>query len=325
MPVRVAAIQFKPVFGQKEENLQKLIPLVIEAANGGAKIVVLPELCAVGYSFMSKESAAEVAEAIAPVDGHSGPTVEVMFGLAKNLNVAVAFGLVERDPGTDDLYNAQVLVTPKGQWTSYRKVNSFGQDWIWATPGRSNPPVMKLAFENVSGGLEHRKVGLLICRDVRDKKDDGWDTFYEKGDADVVCFSANWGKGGFPATAWMDFVEGNHCALIVANRYGTEANNDFGGGGVCVIQDDLAVQCEGLVWSEDCIVYGDVLAHLLSVEITMHTNSSVISLRSLRSTDAGPNTSTLIGLGSTAFCAGRRTSAGFESTRRFGQSNASSS
>lgn len=253
MPVKAAAIQFRPDFGQKKENLRRLASLVFQAAKGGAQLIVLPELAACGYSFMSKAEAAGVAE-----DIRDGESVRLMTKLAKQLGVVIAWGLVERDAGTGDLHNAQALVTPAGKLISYRKVNPFGQDYIWSTAGRSNPPVMSLSFPTVEGGIETRKVGLLICRDVRDKADDDWSAFYEKGDADVVCFSSNWGKGGFPAGSWMDFVENNHCALIVGNRYGTELNNDFGLGGVCIVSSDGTVQCDGLVWGEDCIVYGDV-------------------------------------------------------------------
>lgn len=258
MPVRVAAVQFSPAFGQKQANLRRIVPLVVEAAQGGAKLVVLPELAVVGYSFMSKAAADEMAEYVTPKDGRSGQTVEVMSALAKKLGVVIVFGLIEKDAGTGDLHNAQVLVTPGGKFISYRKVNSFGQDFIWSTPGRSNPPVIKLPLVGDKGETHTKKVGLLICRDVRDKKDSSWDSFYEKGDADIVCFSANWGRGGFPANAWMEFVDNNACALIVANRYGTEANNDFGEGGVCIVKKDATVQVEGLRWGQDCVVYGVV-------------------------------------------------------------------
>lgn len=253
MPVRVAAIQFRPDFGQKSSNLRRLATLVFQAVKGGARLVVLPELAACGYSFMSKTAAAAVAE-----DIRDGESVRLMTKLAKQLDVVIAWGLVERDSGTGDLHNSQALVTPGGKLISYRKVNPWGQDYIWATPGISNPPVMKLQLKTETGETETRKVGLLICRDVRDKANDDWNAFYEKGDADIVCFSSNWGKGGFPAGSWMDFVEDNACALIVANRYGTELNNDFGLGGVCVVSADGTVHCEDLVWGEDCVVYGDV-------------------------------------------------------------------
>ena len=121
---------------------------------------------------------------------------------------------------------------------------------MWASPGTGNPSIAT---------IDGAKVGLLICRDVRDKKDDSWDSFYEPGDADIVCLSANWGDGGFPAVAWMDFVADNATALVVANRYGKEIPNDFGEGGICVIQKDGRVETTGLQWERDCVVVADVL------------------------------------------------------------------
>jgi hypothetical protein len=56
----------------------------------------------------------------------------------------------------------------------------------------------------------------------------------------------------------MNFVEENNTTLVVSNRYGIEANNDFGAGGIGIISPDGTVQCKGLVWGQDCIVYGEV-------------------------------------------------------------------
>jgi hypothetical protein len=121
------------------------------------------------------------------------------------------------------------------------------------TPGRANPPI-----RTITVGGETKKVGLLICRDVRDKKDSKWSGFYEPGDADVVCLSSGFGRGGFPATAWMNFVADNKTALCVSNRYGLDTPADFGPGGVAVIRKDGSVQCDGLIWDEDCVVFGVV-------------------------------------------------------------------
>ncbi len=254
MTVRTASIQFAPVFGRKAENLRALARLVIEAASKGAKLIVLPELAVTGYSFMSKEAAAAVAEPISAHRDNTGTdSVSVMTALSRKYGVAIAWGLVEIEKGTGNLYNSQVLLAPNGDTVHYSKINPWGQDYIWATPGRANPPILNIDF-----GAETRKVGLLICRDIRDKKDDKWSSFYERGDADIVCFSSNWGRGGFPAVAWMDFVADNGCALVVSNRYGTEVNNDFGGGGSCIISRKGEINCEGLIWGESCIIYGDL-------------------------------------------------------------------
>lgn len=254
--MKVAAVQFAPKFGDQQGNLRRLAAMVIQAAESNAQLIVLPELATTGYSFLNAAEAepfAEVLSEFKPGQPAGSASMDVMHALAKRFNVHLAWGLVEKDYGTGQLYNTQVLMAPDGSFESYRKVNRWGNDFLWARPGRGNPPVMTCEFDG-----ETKRVGLLICRDVRDKKDDNWKSFYEKGDADIVCLSANWGDGGFPATTWMEFVEDNNVTLVVSNRYGQETANDFGEGGICVIKPPDKVSCEGLVWSQDCIVYADV-------------------------------------------------------------------
>ncbi len=248
--MKVAVVQFAPVFKAMQDNLRKLAGFVKEAAQNGAKLVVLPELATTGYSFMSKAEAAECAEPIP-----EGQTFKVMKALSERLGVHVVWGMVEKVPQTGKVHNSQVLVAPNGQWVSYQKVNPWGNDWLWADEGRANPPILSCDF----GEHGTKKVGLLICRDVRDRKNDKWSDFYESGDADLVAFSSNWGNGGFPAIAWIDFVRDNNITLLVSNRYGKESHNDFGHGGVCAITaNPFEIKCDGLVWDADCIVYADV-------------------------------------------------------------------
>ena len=256
--MKVAAIQFSPKYGDCPGNLRRLAALTVQAAKAGAKLIVLPELAISGYSMMSRQAAEPFAEVLAefkPSPAVSMTTsMQAFYSIARTYGTHIAWGLVEKDYGTGNLYNSQVLMCPDGSFESYRKINFFGNDYLWATEGRGNPPVMRI----LDGPARVLKVGLLICRDVRDKKDEDWKSFYEPGDADIVCLSANWGDGGFPATAWMQFVKENKTTLIVANRYGREIPNDFGEGGVCVILPDGTVHCEGLVWEQDCIVYAEV-------------------------------------------------------------------
>jgi predicted amidohydrolase len=238
--------------------------LAVEAAKSGAKLVVLPELTLSGYAIMNRRAADSMSEVITEFK----PTPEVRLdtsmhafhSIARTYNTHVVWGLIEKDYGTGKLYNSQVLMCPDGSFESYRKINFFGNDWLWASEGRANPPVRRIVVDEGQGLQKARvvKVGLLICRDVRDKKDDNWKSFYGKGDADVVCLSANWGDGGFPATAWMEFAKDNNTTLVVANRYGLEVPNNFGEGGICIIYPDQTVQCDGLLWEKDCIVYGEV-------------------------------------------------------------------
>lgn len=241
-----AAIQFAPIFKSKEHNLGRLVRLGhLAAKERQLDLLVFPELCTTGYSFMSEEDARPYAETVAP-DSFTFATLQ---RLSKEINAYVVWGMVEEDAGNQNLYNTQVCVAPDGTWVKYQKVNLWGNDFLWASEGRGNPAIIKTPFG---------KLGLLICRDVRDKKNSKWDSFYEKGDADVVAFSANWGRGGFPAVAWMQFVKDNHTALVVANRYGEESHNDFGHGGICTIDVQGQVSCDGLIWGQDCFVVGKV-------------------------------------------------------------------
>jgi N-carbamoylputrescine amidase len=264
---KVAAIQFAPTWGgpdAKIASLGRLVELITQAANNGAQLIVAPEMACVGYSFMSPAEAEPMAELLLPQpndDQMPSTSVQTLHGLANKLGVHIVWGLIEKDGGTGNLFNTQVLACPDWTFESYRKVNLWGNDILWAHEGRGNPPILQCHFPDGP-----KKVGLLICRDVRDKKDDHWDSFYQKGDADIVCFSANWGDGGFPANAWMDFVKENNATLIVSNRYGEEGPkpNKFDGGGTCIItpkgnkEHPNGVYCDGLVWHQDCIIYADV-------------------------------------------------------------------
>lgn len=258
--MKVAAVQFAPVFKDPKANIQQGLKLVSEAAQQGARLVVLPELCTTGYSFMSVEEAEPYAEIFSQKDPRgaqalvepplpNAPHSFTMFRLlSKSLKVAIAWGVMEKDPGTGKLHNAQAIVLPNGRWVSYRKVNLWGNDFIWATEGAGSPPILE---------FEDKKIGLLICRDVRDKAP-AWEELYEPGDADIVAFSSNWGDGGFPSVNWVKFAKENQVFLVVGNRYGQEGPNNFGEGGVCVIEPCGKIHCQGLIWNKPCIVYADV-------------------------------------------------------------------
>ena len=256
MSVKVAVIQYRAVPRDVTENIKRLTNLITEAASNGANLIVAPELAFSGYTMMSSEEAEKLAECPTWLDDTDSPStykaMGAMYELARALHVCLVFGYIEKDPGTKKLYNSQLLLEGDGFREGYRKVNRFGQDWIWASPGVGNPPIVR-------SKLLGKRIGLLICRDVRDKRDDKWSDFYSPGEADIVAFSANFGRGAFPATSWVEFAIENKVHLCVSNNYGVEDNLDFGAGGVCVIHPDGSVDCEGLRWNEDCIVYSDII------------------------------------------------------------------
>lgn len=252
--MRVAAVQFKPKLKDPRTNLQRMVELATQAAEKGARLVVFPELAVSGYSFMSKQDAEGFAETLQnPGQGARSPSLVIMRALARKLDIHLIWGVLERSVGTDNLFNSQVLMCPDGEFETYSKINLFANDFLYVTSGKRNPPIRNIVVDG-----SPYKVGLLICRDIRDRATDNGPSFYEPGDADIVCLSSSWGDGGFPATSWIEFAKTNRTNLLVSNRYGQELNNNFGEGGICLIRPTGAVDCAGLEWSKDCIVFGDV-------------------------------------------------------------------
>jgi predicted amidohydrolase len=238
----VAAAQFAPILKNYEANIAQMEALIVQAAKRGARLIVLPELATSGFSFMSEEEARPFAE---PVEW--GRTSRAMTDLCSSLGVYVAYGFIE-DGNDGKLYNGQALVGPGGVRSFCRKLNHWGNDYLWAHLGTESPPVVP---------VEGKRVGLLICRDIRDRSDSLSD-LYEAGDADVVAFSSNFGDGAFPSGSWVKFAKRNRVHLVVSNRYGREENNNFGEGGICVIDPDGRVSCRGLEWGKPCLVYAEV-------------------------------------------------------------------
>lgn len=247
----VAAVQFQPVFKDIKANLQTMTTLVVQAVQAGAELIVFPELATTGYSFGSPDEARLVSEFLIPSEPLPHPSLDLMMAHSKHHGVAIVWGLVERMSG-DTLFNSQCLVTPEGKLATYRKRNLWGSDFWWATPGDASPTIVE---------WRGRKIGLLICRDIRNKND-VVDDIYEPGDADIVAFSANFGVGGVPAVAWVNFAKNNKVALIVSNRYGEEYGdetyNNFGKGGICIVGSEGQCTKKGFKLAAPCIVVADV-------------------------------------------------------------------
>jgi predicted amidohydrolase len=145
--VRLAAVHFQPRGGKSPmDNCRMFAPLVAEAAQQKADLVVLPETLT--YYGLGKRFL-DVAEPI------PGPSTEYFGALAKQHNLYLVAGLVERDRHL--LYNVAVLLGPDGRLVGkYRKValpRSEIESGI--TPGTEYP-----VFDTRFG-----KLGMMVCYD----------------------------------------------------------------------------------------------------------------------------------------------------------------
>jgi predicted amidohydrolase len=145
--VRLAAVHLQPRGGKTPmDNCRAYEPLIAEAAKQKADLVVLGETLT--YAFLGKKFS-DVAEPI------PGPSTEYFGQLAKEHNMYIVPGLVERDRHL--IYNTAALIGPDGSVVGkYRKVClPRGEIDGGICPG-SDYPVFDTRFG---------KLGIMICYD----------------------------------------------------------------------------------------------------------------------------------------------------------------
>lgn len=218
----VAAIRIQPVFGDLAGNRQTTHAALTAAADAGAEVLVLPELCISGYCFESD------AEADAACETIPGPSTELWSALARDRGVVIIGGLAERD-ATGQRRNSAVVIDPSGIVGVYRKLHLWGREKLYFVPGDELPPIVATSLG---------KVGVGICYDL-------W--FPElvrvlaDGGAELLVFPSNLTDD--PPIVLSDHVyvavaraaaHLNRVPLIVADRCGTERGATWAGAAVVI-------------------------------------------------------------------------------------------
>ncbi len=198
---RIGVFQYAPAFGEVEKNLARVEEAVKTSEH--ADLVVLPELFATGYQFISHAEVRGLAE---PVP--DGPTTQFLLRLAKERRCVIVGGLAERDG--EAVYNAAVAAGPEGVLALYRKIHLFAEETVWFRPGDRPLPV----FE--AGGA---RVGLMICFDWRFPE--AARTLVLRG-ADLLAHPANLVHPHCPEAMVTRSLE-NRVFSATANRTGAEA------------------------------------------------------------------------------------------------------
>ena len=139
-------MQFCPIFGKKEENLERVEKLIQKEE---ADLLVLPELFNTGYIFADKEELKSLAEKIP-----EGETSRFLLELSRQRKMSLVFGIAEKNG--DKLYNSAVLLTPEGVKGIYRKLHLFDQEKHLFDPGENELEV----FDDGKA-----KIGMMVCFD----------------------------------------------------------------------------------------------------------------------------------------------------------------
>ena len=198
--MQVGFYQFNPQFGEVAKNLDAVTAKLEQVE---ADLIVLPELFASGYQFLSQEEAQQLAE---PVP--DGPTVRRLVDIAKRSKLHLVAGLPERSGSS--CYNSAVLVGPSGFLGCYRKTHLFDEETQWFTPGDSGFHVWDIG---------PAKIGIMIC----------FDWYYPEAartlamlGADIICHPSNLVLPNCPDSMPVRCLE-NRVFAVTCNRIGSEA------------------------------------------------------------------------------------------------------
>jgi predicted amidohydrolase len=220
--MRAGFFQFNPAFGEKGQNLQKVMSTVEDAE---VDLLVLPEFFATGYQFISKDEVAELSEGIP-----RGFTTGGLSELSIRKGFYIVAGLPERKG--DRFFNSAVLTGPDGFIGVYRKTHLFFEEKLWFSPGDTGFNV----WETKLGSI-----GIMIC----------FDWFFPESmrtlslmGADIIAHPSNLVLPYCPGAMPIRCLE-NRVFAATANRTGEEKRKQ--GQSLKFIGQSLIVSPEGKV------------------------------------------------------------------------------
>ena len=148
--LKIAMAQMLVEGGAKQNNLNRAVERIEEAAKNKADIILLPEAMDLGWTHSAAKTEAE------PIPG--GSTFKILAKAAKENKMFVCAGIIEKDG--DRIFNAAVLINRKGELIlKHRKINELDiAHNLYDQGDRIN--VCETEFGTI---------GLLICADASSK------------------------------------------------------------------------------------------------------------------------------------------------------------
>jgi predicted amidohydrolase len=221
--MRVAAVQHDISWEEPEKTRHAVTALIAHAAADGARLIVLPEMFATGFSMRP--------ERIAEDEG--GPTEQFLLGQAAEHDAYLIASVAQR--GADGLFrNNAIVAGPDGLVARYAKIHPFtfaGEAEHYAAGDRF-----------VTVVLDGLQVTVFVCYDLRFA-----DEFWRTGvDTDVFVVPANWPSPRHEH--WNILLRAraieNQAYVIGVNRVGLAKDLPHSGGSL-VVDPMGAVLVEG--------------------------------------------------------------------------------
>ena len=223
--ITVSVVNFKPVWGDIEANLSRMLEYAAAAGKQGADLILFPETAMTGYDDeLSVERDEKMHRRLAQTI--PGPASNAMSEICKKYNIYALFGLTETDE-TDKskVYNAAAICGPEGVIGSYRKIHIPSFESQWADPG--DWPVM---FDTPWGPM-----GIGICYDsyafpeiTRYCRAKGARLFLN---LTAIASAESGGPGGYTGNLSLEYhAHNNSMYIATSNLFGQDKRSWFMGG-----------------------------------------------------------------------------------------------
>jgi predicted amidohydrolase len=241
--VKVAGIQHDIVWEDPAANFARLAPRIAEAAQTGARLIVLSEMFSTGFSM-------DVDRVSEPIDG---PSTRFLVEQAAAHRVWVCGSLPERPAGQALPSNQLVLAGPDGAVHRYAKIHPFSY--------AHEQDHYRAGTEHVTVDVEGVRVTVFVCYDLR-FADEFWTCAY---DTDCYVVVANWPEAR--REHWRTLLRAraieNQAYVVGVNRVGQ-------GGPLEYVGDSMVVDPLGEILAEaigsEAVISADVdPAHVADV------------------------------------------------------------
>ncbi len=204
--MKIGFIQYAPVTGDKEKNLEKIRGLIkVEHSD----IFVLPEMGMTGYPTNTKEELLNNAETM------DGQLIKSLAEIAKENDTCIVVGMPEIVG--DKVFNTTVAVSADGLLAKYQKAHLFMEEKNCLYSGTTQPVIFKFKGFNIALG---------ICYDYM------FPEFWRKlalAGADLFCNTANFVFDYGFRVMQVRSIE-NGVFSITVNRVGEEDGILYRGG-----------------------------------------------------------------------------------------------
>ena len=221
--MQIALVQFDIRWNDEAANHDQLTPLVKQAADGGAKLVVLPEMFNSGFSFLRGPDATRANKA----------GIEFLIELSSRHSIAICGSLPEQH-GDDKPFNTLYVAEHGEIIGSYRKLHLFSFGGETEKYRRGNE-LLNLSIDTIN-------FSFFICYDLRFPVP--FELLAPKTDAFVVV--ANWPAPR--AHHWRSLLMARaieqQAYVVGVNRIGQGGDLNYAGDSLC-INPRGEVLCDG--------------------------------------------------------------------------------